>query len=213
MTSGDEQAELGQQAEILRHRLTLGGETRIRFERFVNPSFGSAPDDRSGYLLQRYLFHADLHVGAPLRVFAQVQSGLEVGRVGGPRPTDEDRLDLHQAFVDLQTQRGTRSLTLRVGRQEIELGSSRFVSAREGLNTRQTFDALRLLGQAGAWRTSMYIFRPVVTSQGFFDNGPDDSRCHDYLRDFHFEFSFYLQPPFFWLVASSELNPSSGSGR
>jgi hypothetical protein len=159
------------------HRyLTLGGETRIRFERFVNPSFGSAPDDRSGYLLQRHLFHADLHVGTPLRLFAQVQSGLESGRVGGPRPTDEDRLDLHQAFVDLQKQRGTRSLTLRVGRQEIELGSSRFISAREGLNTRQTFDALRLLGRAGAWRTSMYIFRPVVTSQGFFDNSPDDSR-------------------------------------
>jgi hypothetical protein len=38
--------------------LTLGGEARIRFEHFGNGNWGSQPYS-DGYLLQRYMFHAD----------------------------------------------------------------------------------------------------------------------------------------------------------
>lgn len=80
--------------------VSLGGEARIRYESFRNASFGAGIQDKNGYLLQRYLFHADWHLGKKFRVFTQVQSGLQTGRNGGSRPTDEDRLDLHQAFFD-----------------------------------------------------------------------------------------------------------------
>ncbi len=35
--------------------------------------------------------------GADINNF-DIKSGIEVGREGGPRPPDEDRLELHQAF-------------------------------------------------------------------------------------------------------------------
>ena len=83
-------------------------------------------------------------MGAHARGFVQLKSGIESGRTGGPRPPDEDELDLHQAFVDLTAGVRSRTLTLRIGRQEIAFGSSRLVSTREGPNVRQSFDGVRL---------------------------------------------------------------------
>ena len=80
--------------------LSLGGEIRETYERFHNTNFGLSPDDPDGYLLQRYLFHVDFHAGQRFRFFAELNSSLEDGRTGGPRPLDEDKLDVHQGFVD-----------------------------------------------------------------------------------------------------------------
>ena len=77
--------------------LSLGGELRERYEYFHHYLWGQGPQDPDGYLLQRYLLHADVHLGERLRFFGQLKSGLESGRTGGPRPPDEDELDLHQA--------------------------------------------------------------------------------------------------------------------
>ena len=74
---------------------------RERFETYKNEEFSPNPNPDNAYLLQRYLFHADYHPAEWLRVFAQLQSSLEGGRPGGPRPTDCDAIDIHQLFADL----------------------------------------------------------------------------------------------------------------
>src|SRR4051794_13559968 len=43
--------------------LSFGGEARVRYEYFHNPLWGLAPQDKNGYWLQRYMLHADMHVG------------------------------------------------------------------------------------------------------------------------------------------------------
>ena len=117
--------------------LSLGGELRETYERFHNTNFGLSTQDPDGYLLQRYLLHADLHAGKRFRFFLEFASSLENYRTGGPRPViDEDKLDVHQGFVDLLLlkPRADSSLTLRAGRQELALGSGRMVALREGPN-------------------------------------------------------------------------------
>ncbi|MGH7378212.1 MAG: alginate export family protein, partial [Candidatus Methylomirabilales bacterium] len=110
------------------HFLSLGGEARERYEFFKHFAWGAGPEDRDGHLLQRHLLHADLHLGEQLRLFGQLQSSLEHGRKGGPRPTDEDQLDVHQAFAELKPRFGEAAARmLRVGRQEMSFGSSRLV--------------------------------------------------------------------------------------
>ena len=75
---------------------------RVTYERFGNQSFGLTPPDPDGYFLQRYLLQTDPRAGSRVRVWTEFNSGLENGRFGGPRPViDEDKLDLHQAFVDV----------------------------------------------------------------------------------------------------------------
>jgi hypothetical protein len=100
--------------------VTIGGEIREKFEPLDQPGFGIGPEDQNGYLLQRYFLSSDFHFGTRFRLSTELQSGLEDGRKGGPRPTDLDRLDLHQAFLDWRIS-GSESegVTFRVGRQEV----------------------------------------------------------------------------------------------
>jgi hypothetical protein len=151
--------------------LSLGGESRLRYETLRNAAFGSGPQDANGYVLQRHLVHADLHGGRHIRFFSELQSGLETGRTGGPRPTDEDRLELHQAFGELRVGGWPRSFTLRVGRQEVAFGSGRLISASEGRNVRRTFDAIRPIVHVGRWTWNAMVAKLVAIEPGVFNNG------------------------------------------
>jgi hypothetical protein len=157
--------------------LSLGGESRTRYEYFDHALWGQGPQDNNGFWLQRAMLHADLHLGDAMRIFAQQKSGLESGREGGPRPPDEDRLDLNQMFVDVRTEpTASTALTLRAGRQELGFGSSRLISPREGPNVRQSFDGARAILKLTGWRTDLFWVSPVATKAGAFDDRTDSTQ-------------------------------------
>src|ERR1700704_4682694 len=121
--------------------LSLGGEIRDVYERFGNQSFGLSAPDPGGYFLQRGLFHADLRLGAHLRVWSELSSSIAAGRVGGPRPVvDEDRPHLHQTLVEATVGGAAGGLQIRAGRQEVAIGSGRLIALREGVNVPLSFD-------------------------------------------------------------------------
>jgi len=154
--------------------LSLGGEARIRYEYYSEFAFGAGPQDSNGYLLQRYLVHADFHLGRRVRFFAQLQSGIEAGRNGGPRPTDDDRLDLHQAFVDLKViDEPRQNLTVRVGRHEMDFGAGRLISAGEGLNLRRSFHGTRLIYRRDNWLINAQVDKLVAVKRGLFNDTAD----------------------------------------
>jgi hypothetical protein len=171
--------------------LTLGGEIRERYEYYHNSLWGRGPQDDGGYLLQRYMVHADAHFGEYLRIFAQFNSGMEDGRNGGPRPTDEDDFDLHQAFFDVRFPwSDADSLTLRLGRQELAYGSSRLVSVREEPNVRRTFDGAKIILKLADWQVDAFAVKPVRTKAGVLDDDPDPA------QDF---WGVYAVTPVSWL--------------
>jgi hypothetical protein len=160
--------------------LDLGGSLRERFESFSEPVFGFRDAGGSGgesYLLHRALLEADAHLGPYFRVFAQIGDELETGRTPGPTPTDIDRLDLAQGFIeaniplDQQTDVGFRG-----GRQEMMFGSNRLVDIREGPNIRQSFDGARSWLTFGDARVDAFWTRPVDNKQGVFDDQPDPTQ-------------------------------------
>ena len=180
--------------------LSVGGEIRPYYVNARREGFGTAPRDTNGFLLQRLMLHTDFHFGKSVRVFAQIKSGLEFDRNGGPRPPDEDKLDANQLFVDFnfgvrrndknsqnensptenapanQSSAETEGiyaepkLVFRVGRQEFDFGAGRIVSVRDGPNVRQTFDGLRLIIRTGKWRFDALAVKPVADKSGFFDD-------------------------------------------
>jgi hypothetical protein len=101
--------------------LTIGGEVREVAERVGNDNWGKQPYLNT-FFLERYMVHADWHLGSKLRVFVQLKSGLESFRVGGPRPIDEKKLDFEAAFFELGAPRGRNWIVLRAGRQELNYG-------------------------------------------------------------------------------------------
>jgi hypothetical protein len=157
--------------------LTLGGEIREKFELVDKPGFGTGSYDPYGYLLQRYLLLADFHLGHRFRIFTELQSGLEEGRVGGPRSTDVDVLDGHQGFLDWRVTTGKFvRTTIRVGRQEVGFGSGRLIAPAEGLNLRRSMDGARIMADFGKLKWSASALRLVQANPGIFDNVPDHTQ-------------------------------------
>src|SRR6266542_2901134 len=89
------------------------------------------------------------------------------------RPIDEKKLDIEAAFVEIGASEGDRWVVLQAGRQELNYGSGRLVSVREGPNVRQSFDGAKLKIKFGAWRIDAFAARPDLDKPGFFDNVPD----------------------------------------
>jgi hypothetical protein len=157
--------------------VSVGGESRTRYELFRNATFGSVPNTPNGFLIQRFLAHADFHLGSKVRVFVQLQSGLETGRLGGPRATDKDQFEIHQGFVDLSSSDDSKkAVTLRLGRQELEFGSGHYLSASEVFNIRRSFDGARVLWQTGRYTWNALAARPVELNPGVFDDSPDHTQ-------------------------------------
>ena len=113
--------------------VSFGAELRGSYEVYRDYSWGSGPQDRNGYYLNRLIGHADFHLGQSARIFAELQSGLEFGRNEGPRPSiDEDKLDLSQLFLELRpsTREGRVPIAVWVGRQDFNYGDGSLVSLR-----------------------------------------------------------------------------------
>lgn len=152
--------------------VSFGGEVRQAFEKVGNDNWGKQPY-MNAFLLQRYMLHSDWHLGENFRIFMELKSGLEDFRAGGPRPIDEKRLAFEAAFVEIGNTHKKNWAILRLGRQELNYGSGRLVSVREGPNVRQSFDGAKIRAKAGEWYVDAWAVRPDLDRFGFFDNAPD----------------------------------------
>jgi hypothetical protein len=153
--------------------LSFGGEFRSQYFNYVNPDWGDAPKDADGFVLARYLLHADLHVGKYFRTFVQLQSSLSNGEAETPSAVNENPLDLHQAFIDVKLPLNNNgALTLRLGRQELQYGSQRLISVREAPNNRQAFDAAKILYTSKNIKLDAFFSHYVQASNGIFDDKP-----------------------------------------
>jgi hypothetical protein len=157
---------------------SFGAESRGSYEVYRNYSWGSGPQDGNGYYLNRLISHGDFHFGPSVRIFAELQSGLEFGRNGGPRPAiDEDKLDVSQLFLELRssTQQHKIPIEVRIGRQNLNYGDGSLVSIRD-LNVRRPFDGIKLILRPQESRIDIFAAKPVETSPGFFDDAPDQTQ-------------------------------------
>ena len=151
--------------------LSIGGEVRAELDRAMNEDWGARNIGSNIFLLQRYQLHGDLHIGDRLRIFGQLRSGLENGRKNGPRPIDEDQLNVQNLFIDLIPYKGKRDkLTVRLGRQELQYGSGRLLDVREGPNLRLYFDGAKLAYTSAKWNVDAFVMAAARLKSGVFDN-------------------------------------------
>ncbi|KGO82397.1 alginate export protein [Flavobacterium cauense R2A-7] len=150
--------------------ISYGGEARFQYFYTKNETWGDDPKDNDGYVMSRFLFHTDFHAGKTFRLFAQLQSSLVDGRIQ-PSPVEENPLDLHQAFVDVNLIASENTkFTFRIGRQELMYGSQRLVSVRENPNNRQSFDAVRALFIKENYKFETFYGHYVASKREIFDD-------------------------------------------
>ena len=111
-------------------------------------------------------------------MFAAFQYEKEAGNPNGPRPDiDEDEGDFHEAFIDLSTGLDDRrSLTLRLGQQEIVYGTGRLVDNNEGVNVKSSFYGGRLIARSDDLRLEVFGALPTELNTGTFDDRPNSDQ-------------------------------------
>ena len=140
--------------------LSLGADVRERFEANDAPNFGVGGAHPEDYVISRMEVDADLRVADQLQVFTQLQSDFAPGKTV-LTPVDQDRLDLEQAFIAVTEPVEGGTLKLRFGRQQFAFDLQRFVSARDGPNVRQSYDAAWADYERGRWRLIAFYSQPV----------------------------------------------------
>jgi len=151
---------------------TFGGEIREEFGGKVNEDWLEGQGFNASFL-QRYSLYADLNVGEKLRFFAQLNSALENGSKYGPSPVDEDQLAVQNLFAEYRIlSDSVNRLDVRVGRQEINYGSGRLISVREGTTVRQYFTGLKLIYASPRFSLDAFLLEVDAVNFGVFDNIP-----------------------------------------
>lgn len=161
--------------------LSLGGQARGRYEFWNNEAFG-AVDNNWGYLLQRYMVHADAHFGQHVRAFAQIKSSLvDDGRDFPqsvdpfPRGTDADEIDIEQLFVDFRFIIDNDPIYLRLGRQNLSYGAERLIGVNDWTNVRQTFEGAKVSYDIAEQVTiDGFLVRPVTVEADELNDGNGD---------------------------------------
>ena len=150
--------------------LSLGGEFREQYWNQVNESHALRAPTRNGYDLQRLVADAYLHVDSHVAAFVQLARADQFDKIS-PSTTDESRGRVQQGFLELKEPIGPVDWTTRVGRQEVTLGSGRFVWVNDSSNIRTTHDGARLHAQFQDGATvDLVATRPVTPTYDAFDD-------------------------------------------
>ncbi|MET0280437.1 MAG: alginate export family protein [Steroidobacteraceae bacterium] len=148
------------------------GELRERWEVNDAAGFGLGDVGNDDYLLHRVRLGADWHLSSSFRLVGELISGSASGWGNPASAVQSDSADLLQGYAAIGIPLAEGRAELRLGRQEISLGSSRLVSVRESPNVRRAFDGVRMSwsGAADA-HAELFLVRPVQPEKGAFDDG------------------------------------------
>lgn len=153
--------------------LSFGGEARYEYAASFHEDWEKDGMNYNGLVMQRYNLHADLHLGPHIRVFAQMSSALEsFSKVPSP-PVNKDELNVQNLFVDvtLKTWKDKqRKLVARAGRQELDYGTGRLISVREGTNVRKYFTGGKVMYNAPRFGVDAFFMMDDEVNPGVFDN-------------------------------------------
>ncbi len=124
---------------------------------------------KDGYLLTRFMAHADVHFGKRFRTFFQIGRGFIAERQLPVRSIDVDELFFLNAFGEYCFGRADNNY-VRLGRQELFFGMGRLIAPREGPNIRSTYDAIRLHYYLGEFTLDGFFSYLVNNKSGILDN-------------------------------------------
>jgi len=145
-----------------------GGQAWWRHMREISSRFTGRIND---YDLWRVRTYGDLWYRDSFRIYAEFISANTVSQDLAPLRIDEDRADLQNLFIDVKIgEIDCRPVYLRVGRQEMLLGSQRAISPPDWANTRRTFQGVRSTHQGEKFDFDLFWVQPIVPDTTHFNS-------------------------------------------
>jgi hypothetical protein len=148
--------------------LNIGGANWVRYFYEQNNRLSGRYND---YVQIRTRLYTDLWYQDIFRIYVEGIYAETNGANLPLLPIDATRFDFLNLFVDLKLgQIANDGVYLRVGRQELLLGSQRLVSTLEWANTRRTFQGVRLFRTGEKWDTDLFWLQPVIPNRTALDS-------------------------------------------
>jgi hypothetical protein len=150
---------------------STGGEVRNRYMNEINSRLSGI--NRSYDLLRTRVF-GDLWYKDMFRVYVEYLDAQAFSERPPLAPFDRDRSDLLNAFIDVKVADiDNYPAYVRVGRQEMLLGSQRAISPLDWANTRRTFQGVRAFRQGEKFDADFFWVQPVIPDPSHFDSVAD----------------------------------------
>lgn len=141
------------------------------WNRYMNEYNSRLTEQDNVYDLTRVRLYGDLWYQDRLRLYTEVIGAYTVWQDLPPLAIDENKGDILNLFLDLKLMElGGKPAYLRVGRQEILLGSQRLISPLEWANTRRTFQGVRGFRQGEKFDLDLFWLQPVVPNASKLDS-------------------------------------------
>jgi Alginate export len=148
--------------------ISLGGQIREQAWVQNNEAHGLKAPVQNTYDLQRLMGDVYVHFDRHFAVFVQLDNSEAMNKVS-PSVTDETGGRIQQGFLELKEDLGPAQFTTRVGRQEIVLGSGRFVWVNDSSNVRTTHDGARIhIDNSPIGTLDFVATRPVTSTYDAF---------------------------------------------
>lgn len=156
-------------------KLSIDGAFRERYEWADHRDLGLS-GGRDSAFMERFLLGARLDASPWFSSYVQTGSSFASTRPDGNKPTDRNDAYLNQAYIDLKWPVDSSSAGLiRIGRQEIPLGSLHLMGTRDGPNIRRAFDAVRSSWQWQDYKIDVFAARPITLQKSAFLNRTNHS--------------------------------------
>ena len=159
----------------------ISGQIRLRAESFNDFDFNDGVNTNNrddDFVLSRIRLAVDLKPHELVRLYLQLQDShqfetdVPTALRTGP-PAREDRVDIHQAFVDV-TPIPDVPMTIRAGRQELSYGNQKLVGAFGWSNVGRTFNALKMIYDREWFYLDAFVSNVVVPQDRHFNDESHD---------------------------------------
>lgn len=152
--------------------IVLSGQLRERATYQSALEYDAEAEAAGWFWTQRAQIAADARITDIFRARVSVVSALIEGGEENS-PIERNVLDLQEAFVEI----GPEEAFVRLGRQEIRLGSQRLLAVRDGTTVRRNWDGARVMAKLGDIDLDAFSLRLVaVEPNGVFNDGRDAGR-------------------------------------
>ncbi|MBM83360.1 MAG: hypothetical protein CMJ78_22590 [Planctomycetaceae bacterium] len=154
-----------------RESLTLkpGGSYRIRYHNENNMRRSGLTGQDDEFVLHQTRLWLDGNLTEDLAFHGEMLDAASFGETFRPRGNEVNRADLYQLDVDAKVaDYGSGTLTARLGRQEIRLGSARLLMAPIWANRRRAHDGVRMMWRDCDWDVDAFWVRPIFRDAAHF---------------------------------------------
>jgi hypothetical protein len=178
-TPAPAQSDTGEKPQgFFSRTFTISGDVRERWEATHGANFTLTPAD--SYVASRTRLGLAFKPTSWLRFFAQAQDSRVLFYQKSPTSAVSDPFDLRQGYVEVGVLEGN-GVNVRVGREELQLGSGRLIGSGDWSNVTKPFDVAIGTITYGSFSTQLVEGTQVLIDPGRLDRGrPGEHFYADY---------------------------------